>query len=97
MPIHLTPWPEPTLAPQRRLALPIAQRPLFPSFYKAVVIRNPQVIAAVKKTMKRSQPVFEEELTNFAHLEPVASKANVTHNYLNWLTQIPWATSRHVT
>src|SRR5260221_1293263 len=34
------------------LALPIARRPLFPGFYKAVVIRNPQVVAAVKEMIK---------------------------------------------
>ena len=38
------------------LALPIARRPLFPGFYKAVVIRNPHVVAAVKEMMKRGQP-----------------------------------------
>lgn len=38
------------------LALPIARRPLFPGFYKAVVIRNPSVVAAVKEMMKRGQP-----------------------------------------
>jgi ATP-dependent Lon protease len=38
------------------LALPIARRPLFPGFYKAVVIRNPEVVAAVKEMMKRGQP-----------------------------------------
>jgi ATP-dependent Lon protease len=34
--------------------------------------------------------VFEEELAKLTHLEPAASEANVTRNYLNWLTQIPW-------
>ncbi|KAF8955978.1 Lon protease C-terminal proteolytic domain-containing protein [Flammula alnicola] len=38
------------------LALPIARRPLFPGFYKAVVIRNPAVVAAIKEMMKRGQP-----------------------------------------
>jgi hypothetical protein len=38
------------------LALPIARRPLFPGFYKAVVIRNPAVVAAIKDMMKRGQP-----------------------------------------
>ena len=38
------------------LALPIARRPLFPGFYKAVVIRNPAVVSAVKEMMKRGQP-----------------------------------------
>ncbi|CAG8788218.1 4431_t:CDS:2, partial [Dentiscutata erythropus] len=38
------------------LALPIARRPLFPGFYKAVVIKDPHVTAAVKELMKRGQP-----------------------------------------
>ncbi|KZT23067.1 ATP-dependent protease La [Neolentinus lepideus HHB14362 ss-1] len=38
------------------LALPIARRPLFPGFYKAVVVRNPQVVAAIKEMMRRGQP-----------------------------------------
>jgi Lon-like ATP-dependent protease len=38
------------------LALPIARRPLFPGFYKAVVVRNPQVVSAIKEMMKRGQP-----------------------------------------
>ncbi|CAG8609635.1 15280_t:CDS:2, partial [Acaulospora colombiana] len=38
------------------LALPIARRPLFPGFYKAVVIKDPNVTAAVKELMKRGQP-----------------------------------------
>lgn len=38
------------------LALPIARRPLFPGFYKAVVIRNPSVVSAIKEMMKRGQP-----------------------------------------
>jgi len=38
------------------LALPIARRPLFPGFYKAVVVRNPAVVNAIKEMMKRGQP-----------------------------------------
>lgn len=38
------------------LALPITRRPLFPGFYKAVVIRNPAVVAAIKEAVKRGQP-----------------------------------------
>lgn len=34
--------------------------------------------------------VFDEELAKLAHLEPAASEFNVTRNYLDWLTQIPW-------
>jgi Lon-like ATP-dependent protease len=38
------------------LALPIAGRPLFPGFYKAVVIKEPSVTAAINELMKRGQP-----------------------------------------
>ncbi|KAJ2493472.1 ATP-dependent Lon protease pim1 [Coemansia sp. RSA 2050] len=34
--------------------------------------------------------VFDEEVSKLAHLEPAASEFNVTRNYLDWLTQIPW-------
>ncbi|KAJ2125867.1 ATP-dependent Lon protease pim1 [Coemansia sp. RSA 720] len=34
--------------------------------------------------------VFEEEVGKLAHLEPAASEFNVTRNYLDWLTQLPW-------
>lgn len=38
------------------LALPIARRPLFPGFYKAVVINDPNVTGAIKDLLKRGQP-----------------------------------------
>lgn len=47
---------------------------------KAAKLAMPE---AVKK-------VFEEELAKLAHLEPAASEFNVTRNYLDWITQIPW-------
>lgn len=47
---------------------------------KAAKLAMPE---AVKK-------VFEEELNKLAHLEPAASEFNVTRNYLEWLTQMPW-------
>ena len=47
---------------------------------KAQALAMPE---AVKK-------VFEEELNKLAHLEPAASEFNVTRNYLDWITQIPW-------
>lgn len=37
------------------LALPIARRPLFPGFYKAVVVRNPNVVAAIEDMLRRGQ------------------------------------------
>jgi len=38
------------------LALPISRRPLFPGFYKAVVIKNPAVCAAIRESLKKGQP-----------------------------------------
>ncbi|EAL21187.1 hypothetical protein CNBD2440 [Cryptococcus deneoformans B-3501A] len=34
--------------------------------------------------------VFDEELNKLVHLEPAASEFNVTRNYIDWLTQVPW-------
>ncbi|TIB86338.1 ATP-dependent protease La [Wallemia mellicola] len=50
----------------RVLALPINRRPLFPGFYKAVVIKNPQVVSAIKEMMQRGQPY----LGAFLHKDP---------------------------
>lgn len=38
------------------LAVPIARRPLFPGFYKAVVVKDPNVTSAIKELLKRGQP-----------------------------------------
>ena len=46
---------------------------------------------AAKLAMPESvKKVFDEELNKLAHLEPAASEFNVTRNYLDWITQIPW-------
>lgn len=46
---------------------------------------------ADKLTMPEAvRKVFDEELAKLAHLEQAASEFNVTRNYLDWLTQIPW-------
>ncbi|KAG1473241.1 hypothetical protein G6F56_001070 [Rhizopus delemar] len=42
---------------------------------------------AMPATVKK---VFDEEIKKLAHLEPAASEFNVTRNYLDWITQIPW-------
>lgn len=34
--------------------------------------------------------VIEDELNKLASLEPSSSEFNVTRNYLEWLTSIPW-------
>ncbi|KAI8064429.1 ATP-dependent protease La [Gongronella butleri] len=39
--------------------------------------------------------VFDEEINKLAHLEPAASEFNVTRNYLDWLTQLPWGQRSH--
>ncbi|KAF8875375.1 P-loop containing nucleoside triphosphate hydrolase protein [Infundibulicybe gibba] len=46
--------------------------------------------AATLKMLEPVRKVFDEEISKFAGLEPAASEANVTRNYLEWLTQIPW-------
>ena len=38
------------------MAIPIAKRPLFPGFYKAITVRDPNVIAAVQEMLRRGQP-----------------------------------------
>lgn len=37
-----------------------------------------------------AQRVFDEELNKLMNLEPSASEFNVTRNYLDWITQLPW-------
>lgn len=71
------------------LALPIARRPLFPGFYKAVVIRNPSVVAAIKEMMKRGQPYLgafllkdentdSDVITDINSVHPVGVFAQIT-------------------
>ena len=38
--------------------------------------------------------VIEEELAKHSSLEPSSSEFNVTRNYLEWLTSIPWGQYR---
>ena len=38
--------------------------------------------------------VVEEELNKLSSLEPSSSEFNVTRNYLEWLTSIPWGQHR---
>ena len=71
------------------LALPIARRPLFPGFYKAVVIRNPAVVSAIKEMMKRGQPYLgafllkdensdSDVITDVDSVHPVGVFAQIT-------------------
>lgn len=34
--------------------------------------------------------MIKDELTKLSNLEPVSSEFNVTRNYLEWLTSLPW-------
>ena len=34
--------------------------------------------------------VIDEELAKLSALEPASSEFNVTRNYLDWLTSVPW-------
>ncbi|KAI5807866.1 ATP-dependent protease La [Peziza echinospora] len=71
------------------MALPIAKRPLFPGFYKAVSIRDPQVAAAIQEMMKRGQPyigafLFKDEnadkdtIDSIDEVHPVGVFAQIT-------------------
>lgn len=71
------------------MALPIAKRPLFPGFYKAVTIRDPHVTAAIQEMMKRGQPyigafLFKDEnmdkdiIDNIDEVHPVGVFAQIT-------------------
>lgn len=73
----------------RVMALPIAKRPLFPGFYKAVSIRDPQVAAAIQEMMKRGQPyigafLFKDEnadkdtIDSIDDVHPVGVFAQIT-------------------
>ncbi|KAF9440471.1 ATP-dependent protease La, partial [Macrolepiota fuliginosa MF-IS2] len=42
------------------------------------------------KMLEGVRKVFDEELAKLQGLELAASEANVTRNYLDWLTQVPW-------
>eukprot|EP01026_Neomeris_dumetosa_P047093 TRINITY_DN4033_c0_g1_i13.p1 TRINITY_DN4033_c0_g1~~TRINITY_DN4033_c0_g1_i13.p1 ORF type:complete len:825 (-),score=184.39 TRINITY_DN4033_c0_g1_i13:307-2781(-) len=42
------------------------------------------------KAPEEVQRVVEEELEKLSSLEPAASEFNVTRNYLEWLTGVPW-------
>lgn len=70
----------------------MARRPLFPGFYKAVTIRNPRVIAAIKEMVKRGQGyigVFltkddaseADVITDPDSVYPVGVFAQVTANF----------------
>ncbi|KAF8871449.1 Lon protease C-terminal proteolytic domain-containing protein [Infundibulicybe gibba] len=85
LPGSITKQSVPEIYPQV-LALPIARRPLVPGFYKAAVVRSPEVVAAIKK---RGQPylgaiLLEDEktdsdaITDINSVHPVGVFAQIT-------------------
>ncbi|KAF8808361.1 hypothetical protein BYT27DRAFT_7255468 [Phlegmacium glaucopus] len=54
--------------------------------------RLPQALLVLKRDLINMElgKGFEEELCKMQGLEPTASEANVTRNYSDWWTQIPW-------
>jgi Lon-like ATP-dependent protease len=64
------------------MAIPIAKRPLFPGFYKAVTIRDPHVAAAIQDMIKRGQPyigafLFKDENADRDTIESMDEVHNV--------------------
>ncbi|KAJ2503067.1 ATP-dependent Lon protease pim1, partial [Coemansia sp. RSA 2049] len=57
---------------------------------KDKLIEQFKVKAEALKMPADVKKVFDEEIGKLAHLEPAASEFNVTRNYLDWLTQLPW-------
>lgn len=45
-----------------------------------------------KPLPEQVERVIEEEILKLSSLEPTTSEYNVTRNYLDWLTQLPWGT-----
>lgn len=76
------------------LALPMARRPLFPGHYKAVQIRNPQVVAAIHEMKRKGQAyvgVFltkddasmDDVITDPSQVHPVGLFCQLTADYVN--------------
>jgi Lon-like ATP-dependent protease len=68
---------------------PYCTSSLFPGFYKAVVVRNPAVVAAIKEMMKRGQPYLgafllkdentdSDVITDINSVHPVGVFAQIT-------------------
>lgn len=71
------------------MAIPIAKRPLFPGFYKAITIRDPNVSSAIQEMMRRGQPyigafLFKDEnadkdtITNIDDVHDVGTFCQIT-------------------
>ncbi|KAI0243542.1 ATP-dependent Lon protease pim1 [Massospora cicadina] len=67
----------------RVLALPITRRPLFPGFYKAVVVKNPEVIGAIKELLKRGSPTSGHSCSR--------TIAKMSTRWTAWIRCTTWA------
>lgn len=74
------------------------------SIKKELGLEKDEKTALVQKFKERLEPVhdalpetaakvIEEELEKLSALEPASSEFNVTRNYLDWLTALPWGRS----
>ena len=74
------------------LALPLTSRPLFPLFYKAINIRDPAVIKAIKELIAHGQPYIgaflkkdghpdSDVITNVDEVHPVGIFAQITSTF----------------
>ncbi|THG93856.1 hypothetical protein EW026_g7493 [Hermanssonia centrifuga] len=62
------------------LVLPTARRPPLPGFYKAVIVRNPAVVAAIREMMRRDQPYLGAFLLKDEHADSdVITDINSVH------------------
>lgn len=73
------------------IALPISRRPLFPGFYKAVIITNVNVIKAIRESLDKGYPyigcfLFKDEnadsdiITNKDEVHEIGVLAQITSN-----------------
>ena len=67
---------------QKELGLEVESREKVVNKYRARAAKL-QMPEPVKK-------VFSEELKKLQNLKPAAQEYNLTNNYLDWLTQVPW-------
>ncbi|KAJ3394662.1 ATP-dependent Lon protease pim1 [Lobulomyces angularis] len=57
---------------------------------KDKLVMNFKSKAAALEMPLEVKKVFEEEIIKMSSLEPAAAEYNITRNYLEWITNIPW-------
>ena len=76
----MTPAPSvtPTIAPKARPTPPVLDR-----FADRIEPHKDRIPAEARR-------VIDEEMAKLSNLESASSEFNVTRNYLDWLTAVPW-------